>query len=145
MYGSDAPAIIALSEFERKRNELTRKKEALRIQRTQLETTVVQRIELSSVAAAIEEFCAQVRPVLEKATFAQRRQLVELPIDRVVIAEDRVESRYVTPTQPEGPLLPFSQLCIDYPVTFYVSEYLILTVTVSCDTIHLFRKAQGRC
>ena len=106
--------IIALSEFERKHNALTRKKEALRIQRTQLETTVVQRIELSSVAAAIEEFCTQVRPVLDQATFAQRRQLVELLIDRVVVVEDQGEIRYVIPTQPEEPLLPFSQLCLDY-------------------------------
>jgi len=106
--------VITLSEFERKRNELTRKQEALKIQRAQLETTVVQRIELSSVADSIEEFCAQVRPVLENATFDQRRQLVELLIDRVIVAEDQVEIRYVIPTQPEGPHVPFSHLCTDY-------------------------------
>jgi site-specific DNA recombinase len=106
--------VITLSEFERKRNELTRKQEALKIQRAQLEATVFQRIELSSVADSIEEFCAQVRPVLENATFDQRRQLVELLIDRVIVTEDQVEIRYVIPTQPEGPHVPFSQLCTDY-------------------------------
>lgn len=106
--------VIALPEFERKRNELTRRQEALRIQRMQLEMTVVQRIELSSVAASIEGFCAQVRPVLDNATFAQRRQLVELLIDRVVVTEDQVEIRYVIPTQPDAPHVPFCQLCLDY-------------------------------
>jgi site-specific DNA recombinase len=106
--------IIDLGEFERKHNELTRKLEALRIQCAQLKATAVQRIELSSLAASIEEFCTQIRPVLDKATFVQRRQLVELLIDRVVVTEDQIEIRYVIPTQPEGPHLPFSQLCIDY-------------------------------
>jgi site-specific DNA recombinase len=106
--------VITLSEFERKRNELTRKQEALKIQRAQLEATIFQRIELSSVADSIEEFCAQVRPVLENATFDQRRQLVELLIDRVIVTDDQVEIRYVIPTQPEGPHVPFSQLCTDY-------------------------------
>ena len=106
--------VIALSEFERKRDELSRKQQALRTQRTQLEATFVQRIELSGVAAAIEEFCTQVRPVLENATFDHRRHLVELLIGRVIVTEDQVEIRYVIPTQPDASHVPFSQLCTDY-------------------------------
>ena len=56
----------------------------------------------------------QVRPVLEQATFAKRRQLVELLIDRVVVTDDQVEIRYVIPTRPEGPHSPFCHLRLDY-------------------------------
>jgi site-specific DNA recombinase len=62
--------VATLPEFRRKRNELARKQEALKIQRAQLEATVTQRVELSEVEASIEAFCAQIRPVLEQATFA---------------------------------------------------------------------------
>jgi site-specific DNA recombinase len=39
---------------------------------------------------------------------------VELLIDRVVVTEDQVEIRYVIPTQPDAPHVPFCQLCLDY-------------------------------
>jgi hypothetical protein len=90
--------VIILPESDRKRSELTRKQEAFRIQHTQLDATVVQRIELMSVAASIEQFCAQIRAVSDNATFAQCRQLVELLIDRVVVTEHHAEIRHVTPT-----------------------------------------------
>lgn len=107
-------SVIALHEFERKRNELTQKQKALATQRLQLEMTVVERVELSSIASSVEAFCLKVRPILEHATFAQRRQLVELLIDRVVVTENKVEIRYVIPTQPDGPHVPFSHLRTNY-------------------------------
>lgn len=106
--------VLPLLDFERKRSELVKKQEALRIQRAQLEATITQRIELSNVAASIEAFCMQVHPILDGATFAQRRQLVELLVDRVIVTEDEVEIRYVLPTQPQGPHTPFSHLRLDY-------------------------------
>jgi site-specific DNA recombinase len=103
-------SVIDLEEFERKRSELIRKQDALATQRLQLGMTFVERAELSGLATSIEEFCSMVRPMLEYATFAQRRQLVELLIDRVVVTENRVEIRYVIPTQPDGPHVPFCHL-----------------------------------
>ena len=106
--------VIDLREFERKRDELARKQKALATQRLQLELTIVERGELSGVASSMEAFCTKVRPVLGHATFAQRRQLVELLIDRVVVTENRVEVRYVIPTQSDGPPVPFCHLRTDY-------------------------------
>ena len=106
--------VIDLEEFERKRGELTQKKTAIATQRFQLEMTVVERVELSGMASSIEAFCARVRPILEQATFAQRRQLVELLIDRVVVTENQVEIRYVIPTQADGPHIPFCHLRTNY-------------------------------
>jgi site-specific DNA recombinase len=107
-------SIISLPEFERKRQELQRKQESLETQRTQLESSVNQRLELTQITNSIEQFCAQIRPALEQATFAQRRQLVELLIDRVVVTDADVEIRYVIPTNPEGPHVPFCHLRKDY-------------------------------
>ena len=106
--------IVKLPELERKRNELARKQEVLRLQLIQLQTQVDQRLEISKVAETIEVFCAQIRPVLDQADFNQKRQLVELLIDCVVVSDENVEIRYVIPTHPEGPHLPFCHLRTDY-------------------------------
>ena len=125
--------VVTLPEFERKRCELAQKQEALEVQHAQLEATAAQRAELSSVAASIEEFCAQIRPTLEQATFAQRRQLVELLIDRVIATDNVVEIRYIIPARPEGPHVPFSHLRTDYlhcPTLSIHSEDAYRTVSV---------------
>jgi site-specific DNA recombinase len=106
--------VVTLPEFERKRQELTQKQDALRRQRTQLEATAEQRLELTQTAASIEAFCTQIRPTLNRANFAQRRQLVELLIDRVIVTDEEVEIRYVVPTKPGGPHVSFRHLCTDY-------------------------------
>jgi site-specific DNA recombinase len=106
--------IVALQEFERKRKELSQKQEALKLQRTQLESTASQRFELSQVVDSVEAFCEQIRPVLEQATFSQRRQLVEFLVDRVIVTDETVEIHYVIPTRPDGPQTPFCHLRTDY-------------------------------
>ena len=45
--------------------------------------------------------------MLRHATSAQRRQLVELLIDRVVVTENRVEIRRAIPTKSDAPHPPF--------------------------------------
>jgi hypothetical protein len=63
---------------------------------------VDRRVEIAGMVASVEDFCRRVRAVLDGATFAQRRQLVELLIDRVVVADGDVEIRYVIPTSPRS-------------------------------------------
>jgi site-specific DNA recombinase len=69
---------------------------------------------LHAVADGIEAFCQTVRAGLATATFAQRRLLVELLIDRVVVTNDEVEIRYVLPISPDGPHPRFCQLRKDH-------------------------------
>ena len=107
-------SVISLPELERKRQALQRKQEALEAQRTQLEASVNQQLALTQITDSIEQFCAQIRPMLDHATFAQRRQLVELLIDRVIVTDADVEIRYVVPTDPAGPHVPFCHLRKDY-------------------------------
>jgi hypothetical protein len=51
---------------------------------------------------------------LTAATFAQRRQLVELLIDRVIVTDGDVEIRYVVPTHPRAEQTRFCHLRLDY-------------------------------
>src|SRR5512133_1097191 len=97
--------VVGLAELERKRQELDRRRATLLAE---------QRLELRAVADGIEAFCQTVRSGLATATFAQRRLLVELLIDRVVVTDGEVEIRYVLPTSPDGPHPPFCQLRKDH-------------------------------
>jgi site-specific DNA recombinase len=49
---------------------------------------------------SIAAFCQRVQAGLAQATFAQQRTLVELLIDRVLVADGDVEIRYAIPTHP---------------------------------------------
>jgi site-specific DNA recombinase len=106
--------VVGLAELERKRQELDRRRATLAAQQRQLDAIAQQRLELGAVADGIEAFCQTVRSGLATATFAQRRLLVELLIDRVVVTDDQVEIRYVLPTSPDGPHPPFCQLRKDH-------------------------------
>ncbi len=83
--------IVDLTEFERKRRELDQKMASLRAQHQQLEALASQRRELQQIAASLETFCSQVRTGLEAATFEQKRQLVELLVDQVVVTDEDVD------------------------------------------------------
>jgi len=106
--------ILALPEFERKRRELEQKRASLQVQQHQLTALAQQRLEFGKVAASIEGFCAQVRAGLDNATFPQKRLLVELLIDQVVVTDDDVEIRYVVPISHNGARQPFCRLRLDY-------------------------------
>jgi site-specific DNA recombinase len=106
--------VVELAEFERKRGELQGRSDALLAQKSQLEATARERTELSGIADSIEEFCEQVKATLFDATFEQKRALVELLIDRVIVAGEEVEIRYVVPTSPDGPHQSFCHLRTDY-------------------------------
>jgi site-specific DNA recombinase len=106
--------VLTLAVFDRKRHELTRRQETLHTQQRQLDALAHQHITLSAVADSLETFCAQVRGGLRKTTFAQRRALVELLIDRVIVTDGNVEIRYVFPTTCHGPPIRFSHLRVDY-------------------------------
>jgi site-specific DNA recombinase len=106
--------VLELAEFERKRKELQGRTDALLAQERQLAASARERTELAAIADSIEEFCEQMRAGLAHATFEQKRRLVELLIDRVIVNDEEVEIRYVVPTSPNGPHQPFCHLRTDY-------------------------------
>ena len=66
------------------------------------------------MVGSVEDFCERVRRGLADATFEQRRRLVELLIDRVIVTDEEVEIRYVIPTDPSSEHIRFCHLRSDY-------------------------------
>jgi site-specific DNA recombinase len=99
--------VIPLAEYQRRRQDLKQKQQALAAQEKQLEAQVDRQGELAGMVTSIEAFCQCVRTGLAQATFEQKRTLVELLIDRVLVANGDVEIRYVISTTPVGRPLVF--------------------------------------
>ena len=106
--------VIPLAEYRRRRKDLEGRDEALASQEGQLRAQSHQHMELAGTASSIEDFCERVRSGLAGATFEQRRKLVELLIDRVIVTDEEVEIRYVIPTTSESEHIRFCHLRSDY-------------------------------
>jgi site-specific DNA recombinase len=71
-------------------------------------------VQVSAIAHSMTAVLEQLRVGLDQAGFEQRRQLVELLIDRVVVTDGQVEIRYVIPTTPASTKTRFCHLRTDY-------------------------------
>jgi site-specific DNA recombinase len=110
--------VMPLAEYRHRRQALQERLQALERQRQQLEAHVDQHQVVTQAMASIEGFCEQVQQGLAQATFAQRRQLVELLIDRVIGTTGEVEIRYLIPTSPASVHVRFSHLRTNYFLPF---------------------------
>ncbi len=107
-------AVIPLEEYRRRRQELDRRHQTLEQQARQLAASIDRQAEVGRVVTSIEAFCQRVQAGLARATFEQKRHLVELLIDRVVVTNEEVEIRYVIPTSPSSEQTRFCHLRADY-------------------------------
>jgi len=107
-------AIIPLAEYQRRRSELEQKTVVLEAQAKELEAQVDRQAELVQLGSSIEDFCHRIQAGLANATFDQKRTMVELLIDRVLVANGEVEIRYVVPTHPSSEKVQFCHLRKDY-------------------------------
>ncbi len=106
--------VIEREEFERRRKEVAQSQHGFMQQLRQLDAQAQQHVNVAALAQGIEAFGQRIQPTLDQLTFAQRRQLVELLIDRVIVNDAQVEIRYVVPTGPKGETTPFCHLRLDY-------------------------------
>jgi site-specific DNA recombinase len=93
---------------------LAQTQQSLTRQLRQLEAQAQQQIDVVTLAHGIDTFCQRIGPMLNQLNFTQRRQLVELLIDRVIVNDGQVEIRYVIPTGPKGEVTAFCHLRLDY-------------------------------
>jgi site-specific DNA recombinase len=70
--------------------------------------------QLAGMVQSIEAFCQRVQQDISEATFEQKRQLIELLVDRVIVTREEVEIRYAIPTSPKGETIRFCHLRLDY-------------------------------
>jgi site-specific DNA recombinase len=106
--------IIPLPEYQRRRTDLEQKHQGLEEQARQIGQQVNRQDELAHLCTSVEGFCCRVQTGLVHATFEQKRKLVELLIDRVVVTDGEVEIRYVIPTSPGAEHVRFCHLRKDY-------------------------------
>jgi site-specific DNA recombinase len=106
--------VLQLEEFKRRKQELEQRLSVIAEQKRQLEASVGRHDQLAGMVQSIEAFCQRVQQGISEATFEQKRQLIELLIDRVVVTDEEVEIRYVIPTSPKGETLRFCHLRLDY-------------------------------
>jgi site-specific DNA recombinase len=106
--------VIPLPEYQRRRQDIEQKQHTLVTQEKQLEGRVDRSKDLAGMVQSITTFCQRIQTGLAHATFEQQRTLVELLIDRVLVANGDVEIRYAIPTHPRGETTRFCQLRKDY-------------------------------
>jgi site-specific DNA recombinase len=106
--------VIPLTEYQRRRQELEQRRHALANEANHLLAQVDRHNQLAGLVAHAEDFCRRIQAGLATAAFEQKRQLVELLVDRVVVTDDHVEIRYVIPTSPSAEHVRFCHLRTDY-------------------------------
>jgi len=106
--------VMPLAEYRRRRQTLEQRQNALARQIEQLETQACDHQALVGVVASVDALCQRVQAGLAQATFEQKRHLVELLIDRVIVTNGDVEIRYVIPTTPASEHVRFCYLRTDY-------------------------------
>jgi site-specific DNA recombinase len=106
--------VVPLAEYERRRRDIDARLLALDGQEQDLMQDAERQGETGRLAAHAETFRRRVQEGLAAADFERKRALIELLVDRVIVADGAVEIRYVVPTGPEGEHAPFSRLRTDY-------------------------------
>jgi site-specific DNA recombinase len=106
--------VVDLTTFEKKRTELRQREEDVLAREREVVAQGQRLVVVENIARSATEILEQLSRGLEQATFEQRRQLVELLIDRVVVTDDAVEIRYVIPTSDASTHTRFCQLRSDY-------------------------------
>jgi site-specific DNA recombinase len=81
--------VVLLDEY-RRRGDLERRRQTLYEQQQLLEAQTDRPRELAGLSRSIEDFCGRVRHGLEQATFDQKRLLIELLIDRIIVTDGEV-------------------------------------------------------
>jgi site-specific DNA recombinase len=106
--------VVVLDEYRRRRGDLERRRQEIEEQARHLEAQADRQKELAGLSHSIGDFCRRVRRGLDQASFEQRRSLVELLIDRVIVTDGEVEIRYVMPTDRASEQVRFCHLRLDY-------------------------------
>jgi site-specific DNA recombinase len=90
--------VIDLAAFRRQDRTLGQQEAGLLAREREVAAQGERLVQVSATAQSMTQVLEQLRAGLDQASFEQRRQLVELLIDRVVVTDGRVEIRYVIPT-----------------------------------------------
>ncbi len=91
-----------------------RQRDALQVQDRHLAHYGEQLLQVRDMIPTIQAICDRLQIGLQGATFDQRRELVQLLIDCVIVNGEEVEIRYVIPTTEASTHIRFCHLRKDY-------------------------------
>jgi site-specific DNA recombinase len=106
--------VIDLAAFQRQDRVLGQQEADLLAREREVAAQGERLVQVSAIARSMTTVLEQLRVGLGQAGFEQRRQLVELLIDRVVVTDGHVEIRYVIPTTDNSTKTRFCHLRSDY-------------------------------
>ena len=106
--------VVLLDEYRRRRSDLERRQQQLEEQAARLEAQADRQKELAGLSRSVAKFSQRVQQGLGHASFEQKRSLMELLIDRVIVTGGEVEIRYVMPTTQPSEQVRFCHLQLDY-------------------------------
>jgi site-specific DNA recombinase len=106
--------VIDLACFQRQDQTLARQEADLLAREREVAAQGERLAGLGAIARSMTAVLEQLRVGLDQAGFEQRRQLVELLVDRVVVTDGQVEIRYVIPTTQPSTRTRFCHLRTDY-------------------------------
>jgi site-specific DNA recombinase len=106
--------VIDLACFQRQDQGLAGQEADLLAREREVAAQGERLVEVSAIAQSMTQVLTGLRVGLGQASFQQRRQLVELLIDRVVVTDGHVEIRYVIPTTSSSTKTRFCHLRTDY-------------------------------
>ena len=106
--------VIDLACFQRQDQGLAGQEADLLAREREVAAQGERLVEVSAIAQSMTQVLKGLRVGLGQASFQQRRQLVELLIDRVVVTDGHVEIRYVIPTTSSSTKTRFCHLRTDY-------------------------------
>lgn len=90
--------IITLKDLDNRRNTLERKISQVQEQIKNIKAAEKKEINYKKIFNNIETFCNTVRKGLENASFDDKRRIVELLVEEVVVTNGRVEIHHVIPS-----------------------------------------------
>jgi site-specific DNA recombinase len=106
--------VIDLDTFQRQDRALAGQEADLLARQREAAAQGERLVQVSAIAQSMTKVLHQLRVGLDQAGFEQRRQLVELLIDRVVVTDGQVEIRYVIPATDHSTKTRFCHLRTDY-------------------------------
>jgi hypothetical protein len=92
--------VIELPELQERRQRIDDHGRALRERLTELRQHRADREHDLRLLQGLDEFCASVRGALDDPPFAVKQQVLQLVVDRIVVADAQVTVHHVVPTGP---------------------------------------------
>jgi site-specific DNA recombinase len=100
---------ISLDELQQRRRQLDAHRKDLEARQRLLERQRAEQVQVEHLLDSLESFCQTIEAALENPTFEDKRRILELVIDQVVVEDGQITIHHILP-------LPPSRLCPNHLV-----------------------------